>query len=54
MAKRERKNKSSIEYAKRFGRSYGDLIKDPVLGDTVTQKIFNARKENNPYRYKNV
>lgn len=34
-----------------MGRSHGPMVKDPVIGDTVTIKIFNARKKNNPKKY---
>jgi hypothetical protein len=51
MAKRERKNKSNMNEAKSYGRSYGGLIKDGVVGDMVTVKILNARKKNNPNKY---
>lgn len=52
MSKREKQNKSTNTIAKRFGRSYGELVIDPVIGDKVTQKVMNARKLNNPKKYK--
>lgn len=51
MAKKQRQNKSSRPEAKEYGRSYGPLVKDEVLGDMVTQKILAARKKNNSKRY---
>ena len=29
----------------------GPMVKDPVVGDKVSAKIFRARKQNNPKKY---
>lgn len=50
MAKKQRKNKLH-PLEKKVGRSWGPLVVDPVLGDTITQKKFAARKSNNPDKY---
>jgi hypothetical protein len=39
---------------KKMGRSMGPAVKDPVVGDTVSAKIFKARKQNNPKKYENL
>ena len=36
---------------KKMGRSLGPVVKDPVVGDKVSAKIFRARKQNNPKKY---
>ena len=39
---------------KTMGRSMGKPVKDPVVGDTVSAKIYKARRKNNPRKYKEV
>lgn len=36
---------------KKMGRSIGPIVKDPIVGDTVSAKIFRARKQNSPKKY---
>lgn len=36
---------------KKMGRSLGPVVKDPIVGDTVSAKIFRARKQNSPKKY---
>ena len=36
---------------KKMGRSLGPVVKDPIVGDMVSAKIFRARKQNNPKKY---
>lgn len=51
MAKRTINPEPKHPLAKKMGRSARKFIIDPVLGDKVTIKVFNARKVNNPERY---
>jgi len=55
MAKKQIRQKSENKNIihKTMGRSWGKPVVDPVLNDTVSAKIFAARKKNNPNRYKN-
>ena len=53
MAKRQIKEKNT-KVGKTMGRSRGKPVTDPVLGDTVSAKVFAARKVNNPARYNNI
>lgn len=46
--------KTFTKVGKTMGRSRGKPVKDPILGDMVSPKIFAARKANNPARYNNV
>lgn len=36
---------------KKMGRSLGPVVKDPIVGDMVSAKIFRARKQNSPKKY---
>lgn len=54
MAKRQIREKVENVVHKTMGRSRGNLVKDPVLGDITSPKIFAARKKNNPKKYKNI
>jgi hypothetical protein len=42
---------STHSTTKTQGRSKGALVQDPVLKDTVTQKVLASRQKNNPDRY---
>lgn len=54
MAKRQIREKVENVVHKTMGRSRGKPVKDPMLGDIISPKIFAARKKNNPKKYKNV
>lgn len=51
MSKTSVNQNSSHALSKKQGRSKGPLVQDPVMKDTVTIKILNSRKKNNPNRY---
>ena len=52
MAKRQIREKNKDIKRKTMGRSWGSIVTDPVLGDNVSPKMLNSRKNNNPNRYK--
>ena len=52
MAKRQIREKDKDIKRKTMGRSWGSIVTDPVLGDNVSPKMLNSRKNNNPNRYK--
>lgn len=45
------KNEHIKKIVKKRGRSSGILVKDPILGDTISEKMYASRKNNNPKRY---
>ena len=54
MAKRQIREKVENIVHKTMGRSRGKPVKDPVLGDIISPKIFVFFYKNNPKKYKNV